>query len=937
MFPGGGSDEKIFQIDSALAEPGRVVVEEEGKTNWLLTQVCEQDFSGWSFPEQRLSEILFGDRCFAGTGALVLGELENELTNERDVVLRRRNDSSLDQIATHWRIIQLAESSVNAIFLGMKPTLVRLFALTLIANACSTPAAKVEAGAAVQDPSGERRLPTGARLDPAGVSHDLGSMPLAMALSPEKDRVIVLLNGWREQGIQVVDRASGRMVQTIPLPAVFLGVTFSPNGKSLYVSGGNEDQIYRFDWSGGRATLADSIALAVKQKGKGGTRYPAGIAISRDGRTLYAAENLGDSLAVVDLTTRRVVQRLATEKYPYGIAAGPDGTVYVSAWGGWTVSAFPARGNGTLEPGARIRVARHPSAIMLNADGSRLFAVSGSTDRISVVDTRTQRVIATLNDASPAIGEGSTPNALALSPDGSRLVVAEADNNAVGIFDLSARTSGISGAAGKDTLAGRIPVGWYPSAVVADGTDLLVVNAKGRGTAPNPNHWQPGQRMPSHTPDYTLGQINGTLTMIPAAMSAVDLGPLSTRVAAANNWNSPQAAKKYPPFQHVIYIIKENRTYDQVFGDLKQADGDTSLLFFPRSVSPNHHRLAERFGIFDRFFVNAEVSPDGHNWSMAAYVTDYAEKTISSNYSGRGRSYDYQGTNRGVIPDDDVSEPFSGYLWNLAERAGITYRDYGEFVSESDEAPGAGAPVSVVATKRALMGHTNTAYSGWNLDIPDQARADVWLKEFQEFVRGENLPALEILTLPNDHTSGAQAGRPTPRAYMADNDLALGRIIEALSKSPFWKNTVVFVLEDDAQDGPDHVDSHRSPLLVISAYNRGRVFHRFANTTDVVATIEDILGLGRMSQFDHYGRPLREIWETTPDLTPYVALRSIVPLDEKNPPRGALAEASKKLALEKVDQADEDLFNRILWGAIKGGKPYPGSTRMSALEAKVSR
>jgi YVTN family beta-propeller protein len=819
----------------------------------------------------------------------------------------------------------------------MNSILARLFVLTVVVSACSTPSPQVASTVTVQDPSGERRLPTGARLDPAGVSYDLGPLPLAMALSPDKSRVVVLLNGWREQGIQVLDRASGRLLQTVPLPAVFLGMVFSPDGKSLYVSGGNQDVIYRFNWSDGRAALADSIALAVKEKGKSGTRYPAGIAISRDGRTLYAAENLGDSLAVVDLTSRRVVQRLATEKYPYGVAAGTDGTVYVSAWGGWTVSAFPARASGTLGDGARIRVARHPSALLLNADGSRLFVASGSTDKVSVVDTRTQRVIATLNDASPAVGEGSTPNALALSPDGARLFVAEADNNTIGIFYLSASTSGISGASGNDSLAGRIPVGWYPSAVVADGNDVVVANAKGRGTGPNPGHWQPGQPMPPHTRDYTLGQINGTLTRITAAMSTTDLAALSTRVASANNWNSPQAAKTYPPFEHVIYIIKENRTYDQVFGDLTQADGDTSLLFFPRTVSPNHHALAERFGIFDRFFVNAEVSPDGHNWSMAAYVTDYAEKTISSNYSGRGRTYDYQGTNRGAVPDDDVNEPSSGYLWNLAERAGITYRNYGEFVHESDDAPAAGTSVSVAATKRALMGHTNTAYSGWNLDIPDQARVDVWLREFQEFVRGGNLPALEILLLPNDHTSGASAGRPTPRAYMADNDLALGRIIEALSKSPFWKNTVVFVLEDDAQDGPDHVDSHRSPLLVISAYNRGKVFHRFANTTDVVATIEDILGLGRMSQFDHFGRPLREIWETTPDLTPYAALRPSVPLDQKNPPRGALAEASRKLALEKVDQADEDLFNRILWRAIKGDKPFPGPTRMSALEAKVSR
>ncbi|PYO49718.1 MAG: hypothetical protein DMD72_04240, partial [Gemmatimonadetes bacterium] len=266
-----------------------------------------------------------------------------------------------------------------------------LLALAFVASACNPPSPQVEAAIAAQDPSGERRLPTGARLDPAGVSYDLGPLPLAMTLSPDRSRLIVLLNGWREQGIQVVDRSTGRVVQKISLPAVFLGMAFSPDAKSLYVSGGNEDVVYRFDWAGGEAKLADSIALAVKQPGRSGTRYPAGIAISRDGRTLYVAENLGDSLAVIDIAAHRVVQRLATEKYAYGVTAGPDGTVYVSAWGGWTVSAFPARANGTLEQGTRIRVARHPSALLLSSDGSRLFVASGSTDKVSVVDTRTQR------------------------------------------------------------------------------------------------------------------------------------------------------------------------------------------------------------------------------------------------------------------------------------------------------------------------------------------------------------------------------------------------------------------------------------------------------------------------------------------------------------------------------------------------------------------
>src|SRR5215210_1797956 len=819
----------------------------------------------------------------------------------------------------------------------MNHTFTRLFALALIAAGCGSPSTRVEGSVAAQDPSGVRRLPTGVTLDPAGVSYDLGSMPLAMVLSPAKDRIVVLLNGWREQGIQVVERSSGRVLQTVSLPAVFLGIAFSPDGRSLFISGGDQDVIYRFDWRNGTATLADSIVLAVKPKGKDGTRYPAGIALSADGRMLYAAENLADSLAVVDLASGRVVQRLATERYPYGVVVGADGTVYTSAWGGWTVSIFPTRGNGMLAQGNRIRVGRHPSALALNASGSRLFVASGSTDKISVLDTRTRAVVATLDDANPAgTGEGSTPNALAVSPDGTRLFVAEADNNAVGVFDLSASTAGSSVATGNDALAGRIPVGWYPSAVAVDGVDLFVTNGKGRGTAANPRRGHPSRNEGSPPLEYTLGQINGTLTILPAArVSASELGAFSQRVAAANGWNAGRRDHKYPPFEHVIYIIKENRTYDQVLGDLPQADGDTSLVFFPRPVSPNHHALAERFGIFDRFFVNAEVSADGHNWSTAAYTTDYVQKTTPSNYSDRGRTYDYEGTNRDVVPDDDVAEPGSGYLWTLAQRVGITFRNYGEFVDEPDEPPAKGA--KYIATKRALMAHTNREYSGFNMRISDQTRVDIWRKDFQEFVRGGNLPALEIVLLPNDHTAGGSAGSPTPRAYMADNDLALGRIIEALSKSPFWKSTVVFVLEDDAQDGPDHVDSHRSPLLVISPFTRGRVFHRFANTTDVLATIEEILGLGRPSSFDHYGRPLREVWETTPDLTPYTALTPSVPLDEKNPSHGAMAEASRELALEKVDASNDDLFNRILWQVIKGDRPYPGPKRMSALDAKVSR
>jgi DNA-binding beta-propeller fold protein YncE len=807
----------------------------------------------------------------------------------------------------------------------------------MLASACGSPSSQVKAAIEAQDPTAQRRLPTGAYLDPAGVSYDLGSMPLGMVLSPEKNRLVVLLNGWRQQGIQIVDRSSGQILQTIPLPAVFLGIVFSPDGRSLYVSGGNEDAIYRFDWRDGAASFGDTIRLAVKPKGEDGSHYPAGIAISPDGATLYVAENLADSLAVVDLRSKRVLRRLAMDRYPYAVVAS-NKSVYVSAWGDWTVSAFARNVNGELNGASHIRVARHPSAMTLTADGRYLFVASGSTDKVVILDTSSNTVVGTIDDSNPAqTHEGSTPNALAISADGSRLFVAEADNNAVAVFDigsLNQPAGATSDTPAAPSLLGRVPVGWYPSAISADGNELFVVNAKGRGTAPNPGMRQTGQPLVPNSPDYTLGQINGTLTIVPTNSTVADLQALSTRVATANGWNAARRSNGYPPFEHVIYIIKENRTYDQVFGDLPQADGDSSLLFFPRNVSPNHHALAERFGIFDRFFVNAEVSAHGHNWSTGAYVSDYAEKTIPSVYSDRGRSYDYEGTNRGSIPADDAAEGGNGYLWNLADRAGISYRNYGEFVEHpSDDVVGA---KTYIGTKPTLAAHTNTRYPGFDMAITDQHRVDIWLEDFQQFVRSGSMPKLQIMRLPSDHTSGARAGMPTPRAHMADNDLALGRIVEAVTTSPFWNNTVIVVLEDDAQDGPDHVDSHRSVLLVISAYNRGRVYHRFTNTTDVVATMEDILGLGRLSQFDQYGRPLREIWDSKPDLRPYSVLRPAVPLDELNPKRGAMAEASKGLVLDVEDRSNDDLFNRILWRSIKGETPYPGTKRMSALEAKVS-
>jgi hypothetical protein len=452
-----------------------------------------------------------------------------------------------------------------------------------------------------------------------------------------------------------------------------------------------------------------------------------------------------------------------------------------------------------------------------------------------------------------------------------------------------------------------------------------VINGKGRGTGPNPGGPQPTTTKATRDRrSYTLGQTNGTLTVLPAVPSEVGLAALSRRVAAANHWEQPRrpgrggARTAYPPFRHVVYIIKENRTYDQVFGDMPGGDGDPRLQFFTRREAPNHRALAQRFGLFDHFLTNGEVSTQGHSWSTAAYSTDYTEKTTPSGYSDR----------RGGDDDESTSLP-AGFLWDLARARGLSVRNYGEYGKGVKQADGT---TVYRATVPSLAPITSPSYPAWDLGVRDQRRADAWIAELQTYVRQGRMPALEILHLPNDHTHGASPGAPTPRAYMADNDLALGRIVEALTHSPFWRDTVVFVVEDDAQNGPDHVDSHRAPLLVISAYNRGGAVHRFANTTDVVATIEEILGLGTLSQFDTFGRPLRGIFAASPDLAPYQALTPEQSLDETNPADGPAAGQSSRLDFSAPDAASAADLNEVLWRTMKGLAPPPAPARLPTLE-----
>jgi hypothetical protein len=612
-------------------------------------------------------------------------------------------------------------------------------------------------------------------------------------------------------------------------------------------------------------------------------------------------------VAVVDAIKGEIVQRLATDHYPYGVIVSGNGHLYVSAWGGTTVSDFRVLADGKLAYIGRIEVGRHPSALAVN--GSQLYVVLAGSDRVAIADTRSRKVTDYLHDSAPgAPPEGSTPNAIAISGDRKRLYIAEGDNNAVAVFDL---------ASGK--LLGRIPTDWYPTAITEVGSQLLILSGKGHGTHANPDGPVPLTNWPEGNPHaYTLGQLNGSLRLLPSSMTPAQLTSFTQRAANANNWPQTRATRRYPPFKHVIYIIKENRTYDQVLGDLKEGDGDANLVYFPDvKVTPNHHELARRFGIFDRFFVNAEVSSQGHIWSTAAYVTDFGEKVVPSAYADK----------RSGVDGEDIDEPERGFLWTLAKRSGVTFRDYGEMVK-------GGWP----ETQHDIGADVSPDYVPFDLVTPDQKRADVWIAEFERFLRDDNMPQLELMWLPMDHLTAARPGKCTPFACMADNDLALGRIVEALSRSPHWKDTVIFVVEDDAQAGPDHVDSHRAPFYAISAYSHAATVHRFVNTTDVIAAIEDILGMGRLSKFDYFSRSLAEVFAQQPDLTPYTAITPKQDLNEKNPQNTAAARMSEGLDLSAPDRADDREYNRILWFMLKGDVPQPVVRNWAPLQVlQVSR
>jgi DNA-binding beta-propeller fold protein YncE len=778
-------------------------------------------------------------------------------------------------------------------------------------------------------------LPNGWRVAPAGRSILVGDFPMSMVLSPDGRFAIVSNNGWSQPSLTVVDLAQQFVKARVPVDHAWLGLAWHPSGTRLYSSGAAANTINELAWENGELRAADQIMIARPAirlpdgtTDLAGTGFVGGLALDDSGDRLYAVHVLGRAISAIDVRSGTVRQTVALPAEPYTAVVSPDGmTVYVSIWGGARVLALDAS---TLAPKGEVAVGEHPNAMTLSRDGRRLFVACANTNKVWVIDVPTlaarEQISVALFPDAPA---GTTPNALAVSPDGTTLAVANADNNTIALVDIENPSA--------SEVEGFIPTGWYPTSVLftPDGRRLVILNGKGLTGQANPRG--PQSTSPSADGQYAGQLLQGALSIVDvpdaaalkahtnrayavtAYSDAIRLAPAGAPAASA----IPRRVGDSSPIRYVFYVIRENRTYDQVLGDLERGNGDPTLTIFGEQVTPNAHALAREFVTLDNFYVDAEVSYDGHAFSTGAYATDVVEKIWPTNYGNRGGVYLSEGGwgNRNAY--GNLSAPADGYVWDFAARAGVSVRSYGEFARWSKR----GGPVE--ATVPGLRGKVHPAYPPYDLDIPDNDRVDVWLKEFREFEQSGGLPRLNIIRLGNDHTLGTRPGALTPRAMVAENDRALGRLVEAISHSTYWKESAVFVLEDDAQNGPDHVDSHRSVALVASPFARRRALDSTLYTTSgMLRTIELILGLPPMSQYDAAATPMYKAFQATPDATAFTSLPARIRLDERNGAAAWGASASLKMNFAEADMTPEYALNEILWKSVRGAhSPMPPPVR----------
>jgi len=781
-------------------------------------------------------------------------------------------------------------------------------------------------------------LPSGWTIRPAGRQLELETFPMASVLTPDKQFMIALNGGYNPPTLSVIDMKTEKETHRQPVADGWLGLAMTADGKHIYVGGGSRASIFEFSLSEGKLEPGRTFEI-VAQADRKPTDFIGDVAFTADGRMIYAADLYNNQILVINPQSGRVIEKFKTGRRPYRILFHPDGKSYfVTSWADGTLyhhetDTGKSLGYLRLGPHTTDMVWRHKPT--KNEQGeeslyrSRLFITAGNTNRVysvGISDSKEMKLLEAINVAMfPRQPFGMTPSALALSPDLDRLHVVCSDANALAVVDVSETSS---------RVIGFIPTAWYPAAArVLPDNRVVIFNGRGPRSFPNPAGPNPTQKSsPVHKGVQAVQYVGRIQKGSASFVDPFDARQLEVYTATVLR-NTPYRDElldevKIPqgnpipgkpgdpsPIQHVLYIVKENRTYDQVLGDLGKGNADPSLCLFPERISPNHHKLAREFVLLDNFYVSADVSADGHNWSTAAIAPDYVQRMWPNSYGGRRRFYDYEG-------QEPTAAPPAGYIWTQLASARLTLRNYGHFVNNVPKALENGDQISGV--RDPILGpNTNRKFRGFDLEHLDVDRARVFLADLAEMEKTGTMPRFMLLRIGNDHTSGTAPGKIAPLSAMADNDEAFGMIVEACSRSKFWPRMAIFVLEDDAQNGPDHVDSHRSPAYVISPYTRrgGMIDSTFYNTTSMLRTMELILGLKPMTHFDAASLPMWNAFAAKPDLTPYAAEKARIPIDQRNPTQSATARRSQALDFSEADRIDDDELNDILWRALRGTEP----------------
>ena len=773
-------------------------------------------------------------------------------------------------------------------------------------------------------PGGGFLLNSGWRVKPAGVQIPLDTLPMSAILSKDGRFLLVLNGGYKPPSISVLDTKDGHEIGRTRVADAWLGLALSPDGKTLWVGGGSQAAIFEFKLDeNGQLNPTRTFEL-VKPADRTYRDFIGDVAVAPDGHLLYACDLYHDSIVVVNTQSGTILDRFKTGRRPYRILFHPDGkSFFVTSWADGSMIHHQTSDGSELQT---LRVGAHPTDMVwrdrAEEEGddagwkARIFVSAANTNNVyaaAVSDSGQLRAVETINISStPLHPLGMTPSALALSADKSKLYVVCSDANAAAVVDVTEVRSHV---------LGFIPTGWYPTAAraLADGR-LVVLNGRGSRSYPNPNGPNPTVRpalVHGGSPLQYVGLIQtGSASIVPP-VTEEQLRGFTAEVLANSPYNDEMLDSQpegLPPIEHVLYVVKENRTYDQILGDIGKGESDPALCLFKENVSPNHHKLAREFVLFDNFYVNGDVSGDGHNWSTSAIANDYVVKMWPNSYAGRRKHYDYEGGEPAALPP-------AGYLWTSAAARGISMRNYGYWATNLKEPGADGLQIGDVRDP-VLAKVTNMKYRSFDLDYPDVKRAQTFLADLAEFESSGNMPALMFMRLGNDHTSGTTPGKIAPLSSFADNDYALGMIAEGVSKSKFWKNTAIFVLEDDAQNGPDHIDSHRSAAFVISPYTHtGAINSSMYNTTSMLRTMELILHLRPMTHFDAGARPMLNCFSKDAVLTAYQAEKPRIPLDDRNPQNSPTAARSARLDFSDADLNDDDELNDILWLAIRHTDP----------------